>query len=388
VKLILQTLLSLFFLVGISGCDGKVYDFARRFLDFVTLNNQSNLTLVSNTTTQNQPICGIHNKIIIQKSFPSGHTLYCRDSSSLSSTVVPGPVCAGGVTIAPITSNGAITECAQDIKICGVSPSSVQTIGSRADGGTIDQLTYDNLPWGCEAKLEMSFDPSFAENATSRLSFYVQPPECQFCPRRNQSDCFYCEGIHNSETIISGQVILTNCGSSCAACPVLHDPGHTIPHGIGKVYYNTDQSACGAGKCSDRSLLRICNNGNWMGSPAYEFPQCIDAACGCTLPGSDITYTHNSSTTIYQTTSPACGVLCPAVAMTITCNDGKWQTGSPARFLTDADWAAYPARSCTRRICHCERPGRDPVADGQTKHSNTVNCSWVQYTNGSQSSYS
>lgn len=126
-KLILQTFLSLIILISLPGCDGKVYDFARRFLDFVTLNSQSNLTLVSNSTTQNQPVCGVRNKVIVQKSFPSGHTLYCRDRSALSNTVVPGPVCAGGVNIVPLSSNDAITECAQDIKICGVSPSSVQT---------------------------------------------------------------------------------------------------------------------------------------------------------------------------------------------------------------------------------------------------------------------
>ncbi len=369
----LLTLLSLV----LSGCTGRVSDTFRRYLSALSLMEESSLVVLSNSTTEGQNACSPGNQVTIQKNFPAGRTAYCRDRSVLSPDAKEGETCPGGVTISRFTVPGEVRNC-NEFTVCGISLSGATASSKKSDGGTIDELLFSNLPWGCNASVEYSFDPGFPPEATSSLNFFVQPPECPFCARQNRTTCLPCTDLTNNEQVISGQVIVKSCsGSSCRVCHVLHDSAQTVPHGEGKIYYNGEVSTCGT-RCGQMSLRRVCNDSFWEGDPSYQYPQCVDATCGCKLPGDTITYAHNASKTIYTSNSPACGIECNTQSMLVRCNDGKWETGSPARTVSDAELSGFPARSCAKRVCHCERSGREVVADGQTKSvfsKDVVTCS-------------
>ncbi len=348
----------------LSGCSAKISDAFQKALDIFALNKQTTMVLVSNTTTQGQAQCMQGNEVVIRKSVPAGRLLYCREKSKISETLKLGEVCPGGAVVNALEVSDKSIPC-KELTLCGLRASSLQVIGKRESGGTIEELKFSNLPWGCNAELEFSFDPSFADETINKLEFYVQPPECPFCPRQNRATCLPCSDLSQNEEIKAGQVVKRACvGGVCASCEVLHKTGEFIAHGQGKVYYKTQGSSCDL-KCNQQSLLRYCNDGLWQGDPKYEFPQCNDSVCGCTLPGETISYVHHASTDVFNFSDPACGLNCNGLS--ITCNDGKWETGTPAQVLSIEELQKYPAHTCTKRVCHCVRPGRDVVADGQSK---------------------
>jgi len=373
----LKLTLIMLLVLALPGCTGRVSDTFRRVLSAISLMEESSLVVVSNSTTESQPACSVGNRVTIQRSFPAGRTAYCRDKSVLSPEVRQGLTCPGGANIVPFAVSDAVKPCSE-LTICGVAIAGAKAVSNKADGGTIDELLFTNLPWGCNAVVEYSFDSAFPREATGTLSFPVQAPECPYCPRQNRTTCLPCSDLTADEDIISGQVITRTCaGGTCRSCPVIGDATQTVAHGQGKVYYSDEVSTCGQ-KCNMMSLRRVCNDGLWEGNPSFNRHQCVDTSCGCTFPGESVTYAHNTSKTIYKSTSPACGVECAAEEMLVRCNDSRWETGTPARFLSAAELAVYPARSCAKRICHCDRSGMEFVADGQTKpvwEKGVVSCS-------------
>ncbi len=361
-----------------AGCSTDVTDLFKAAANFVVLRAQTAIVLVSNSTTQNQPACFQGgNTVVIQRSIPEGGRVFCRDVSALSPELLAGrPFCDGGVDIQAIAAPNQVVECGQ-MTLCGRTPEASLTriVGDRADGGQIEELTFTNLPWGCDVDLEYSADPTFSEDEVDTLAFYIQPPECPFCETQSRVTCDVCEELDPGERVISGQHV-TCVGPNCANCTVLNNPSEIVLHGQGKLYYKRTTGDC-ITKCTAESLVRVCDNGLWRGDAAYTHPQCIDPICGCNLPNDPITYAHNSIKSIYKAESPACGVECADVRLNMTCNDGTWLTGNPGVAVTEAQFTQHPARNCTKRICHCPRTGRETVADGQSKtvfSKNLVTC--------------
>src|SRR3989338_7217023 len=90
-------------LIALTGCSSRVTDALKKMSALPSLKKEVSIILVSNSTTQAQPSCSQGNSVVLQKSFPGGKRLYCRDQSALSKSVRVGEVCPGGVTIAEIT---------------------------------------------------------------------------------------------------------------------------------------------------------------------------------------------------------------------------------------------------------------------------------------------
>ncbi len=364
--------------VLISGCSARSYDAVQRYLSFAQLTSKSSIVLVSNSTTERPKQCELANSIVIEKGFPPGNALYCRDKSTLDPKLRLGPVCPAGNVIQALSVSSATVPCSK-LTVCGVAPSAIEKVGTRGDGGEIERLTFTNLPWGCNASVDFSFDPNFSADAVHNLDFYVQPSGCPFCERQNIPTCEACVDLTSNEVVHAGQVVDLTCpGGRCNDCRVIGKSDTQIAHGQGYVYFRDSVGVC-SNKCSNSSMVRMCNNGYWEGDPAYSSPQCIDTPCGCdlSLTGGKMSFAHGASTKIYKSSEPACGVECESLSKIVSCNDGVWQSGSPASNVTQAELQPYRENSCHNRICNCARPGRTTIADGfsaKTYSKDLVSC--------------
>jgi hypothetical protein len=361
--------------IFLSGCSTQVNDAFRKIMDSLSLQSQSAITLVSNTTTESPKLCESGNQVVLQRSAALGRKLYCREKAKLAEGLTVGEFCPGGVNIGALAVSEEIKECSE-MTLCGVPASAVMAVSQRADGGTIDELRFSNLPWGCETDLQYSVDSSFTEQNVTTLKIIIQPSECPFCPRQNKVTCLPCRDLDSDEEIKSGQVIRKCTGAACRSCSVLGLSGQTVPHGEGRLYYQQETGFCDQ-KCSSKSLMRVCNDGLWEGDPSYSFSQCFDVACGCTLPGDPVSYAHRDTKIVYKSREPACGVKCADEDKLLACNDGVWESGTPATAVPAAELALYPAKTCSEKVCHCLRTNRMTVAENQTKtvySKNPVSC--------------
>src|SRR5690606_15504276 len=109
--------------------------------------------------------------------------------------------------------------------VCGVPPTSRKTVSDRFDGGSIEELVFESLPWGCLAKVSYGLQGDFDSQTASTTSFEILPPECPYCLRDQAPSCLPCAEIGENETITSGQVVFTECqGGNCASCPTSDGP--------------------------------------------------------------------------------------------------------------------------------------------------------------------
>jgi hypothetical protein len=349
----------------LSGCSAQVSDVFKRVLDAVTLQNQSVLTVVRNSTSEQAMLCERGNEVVLRRSAALGRQLFCRENAALAEGLTPGEYCTGGVPITNISVPPVVKDCSE-ITLCGIPPSTVQSVSQRSDGGTVDELRFSNLPWGCEIDLEYSVDPDFKPENVVSLKIDILPSECPFCATQNKKTCLPCRDLAEDEEIKSGQVIDSCSGPTCRACPVIGQASQLVPHGEGKLYYKREVGLCNQ-KCGDNSAMRVCNNGLWEGDPAYSYPQCFDNPCGCNLSGDPVSYAHRDSKMIYKSVNPGCGQRCPDIGVLVSCNDGVWETGTPGVPFPGAELAKYPSRTCSEKPCHCMRTGRMTVADGQSR---------------------
>jgi len=353
-------------LLILPSCKVTQQDPIEKVRSITTLNEELTITLIKDSTAE-QGFCAKSSEIKIRKSFPGNRKVFCREASRTDPDVTQGLTCEDGVEVkAPAGVPSGVKECGmgKTFSLCGVQASQSVVVGTRADGGTLEELTYTGLPWGCRIQLEASLDSTFTKGGNPKLDLLVRPPECPFCPTQNKKTCKSCPEL--VDTIIkAGQVVKKCTGSACKACPILNGTG-TVPHGDGKVYYQKSIAPCGE-KCSAKSLLRMCNDGLWEGDSSYAFPQCADTACGCRLPNKPISYNHTTSISVFKTDRPACGAACEK--MDLTCNDGKWENGagSSLKIISEPELSTYPALNCSKNFCACPRPGKDTLAHLQVK---------------------
>ncbi len=362
----------IFFIFILTGCSLNISDPIKIALSLINKEKEPSLILIKNSTSEDQKMCETFNQIIIRKTEPSGLKLFCRDKSLVTAKL--GPICEGGVEVKNVNILSDVVEC-DNLSICGIFPTTNIEIQKQIGEGKVSEIYFSNLPWGCSVDIEYSSDKDFKTNVKN-LKFYISPPDCPFCPTQNKKTCLYCENLKENERIIAGQVVFKQCSSDCEPCKVLHKEGETVEHGKGKVYYKNSSSTCEL-KCANQSLLRICNNGFWQGDPAYEFPQCEDTVCGCKLPNDTVGYSHGTTINVYKYSEPPCGIECGENSLTIKCNDGTWERVSDSEIVSEEQLKEYKYKSCSKRICHCIRPNRAVIADGDTGSvysKNIVSC--------------
>lgn len=256
-------------IVLLAGCTGSVRSPNVTVISSIqSMLQQNSVTLISNAT-QTQNLCANSNSVVIQVALSSTTPFYCRDQSTLMDSVRLGPVCAGGVTIAPLTVDSQARSCSAPT-LCGQAPTSSVNVAQRLDGTYVKQLTFSNLPWGCQGLIEASTDPSFPAGSTQTVTMQVLPPTCPYCSTSGSLTCNTCAAHGPNTQVVAGQVIPITCSPGpCAPCAYM---GGTIPHGGTQPFYATSSVGCGQ-TCNATAQTVVCNNGSWVPNSYAAYSQ-------------------------------------------------------------------------------------------------------------------
>lgn len=286
-----------FCLSAILACTGKVSTESSVQNAVEAMAEQNSVSLISNST-QSQNKCETGNKIIIQVALSTVAKYYCRDKSKLMDSVKLGPVCEGGVSISSLNIDSSVKDC-HEITVCGKKFSSAVDITKRIDGTTVQRLTFENLPWGCEGHIEASSDQKFENGEIQKISLQVLPPSCPFCEIVNSVTCSMCNTTNSVDTqFVAGQIIPIYCTGGCAQCryPPVGSPSASVAsnnemvnHGSIRPFYSSANAICGQ-LCTQVQQIRVCNNGKWIaGDDALMHTQCQEpAAASCMVGNSSI----------------------------------------------------------------------------------------------------
>lgn len=142
---------------------------------------------VTDNSLKNQNICSMANSVTLTMKKNSFEEHLCTDRSRLSSLVTPGLVCSGGATISNFPVPSQTVSC-QEITVCGVRYTSKQVYSKFVT------LTFDNLPWGCDGKVDVA-KPDAAGNPEviiKTLVIFVEPPGCHYCASSRIQTCGAC----------------------------------------------------------------------------------------------------------------------------------------------------------------------------------------------------
>jgi hypothetical protein len=259
-----------FILACLSGCTGKVSNESSVQNAVESMAQQNSVTLISNST-QSQNKCEVGNKIVIQVALSTISKFYCRDKSKLMDSVKLGPVCDGGVTIKNLAVDREVKDC-HELTVCGRTHSAAVDITKRIDGTTVQRLTFENLPWGCEGHIEASSDEKFANGEVQNISLQVLPPSCPFCEAVNGVSCNSCSTMSNETMFVAGQIIPKTCTGACAQCKypptgspsaALVSSSEMVAHAGIRPFYTAGNAICGQ-LCTQIQQMRVCNNGKWV----------------------------------------------------------------------------------------------------------------------------
>ncbi|MCJ8276285.1 MAG: hypothetical protein HRT44_02450 [Bdellovibrionales bacterium] len=335
----------------LSGCDTSLSEAVNMDVSFFSKSDVALFEIISNSTLDDNPYCVESNKIKIKVSLPGSEDYQCWDNSTLSADAKLGLTCESGVEVKDITVNGEWKSC-KEMTLCGIKPTSKTTLEERYDGGLIEEWTFENLPWSCSAEVYFGKKEDVANEKYEKLSINVVAPKCPFCKRLNKYTCAKCDELTDNEEVTAGLVIQKDCqGAACKSCP---NDGDTVPHRGSFTFYKKTSASCGE-SCVEQSLVRVCNDGFFEGNPAFQHKQCIDAACGCQIPGKAITYESGKTLSLYKKDEIECGVTCSKID--VQCTDGKWYHISGAnkdKVVETSVLTAHNEESCSaRNTCRC-----------------------------------
>ena len=288
------TLVTLF-----SGCTGKINNESSIQSAVESMAAQNSISLISNST-QSQNKCEVGNKVVLQVALSSIAKYYCRDSSTLMNSVKLGPICDGGVTIVPMQVDNSVRDC-HELTLCGKKFDSVVDVTQRIDGTAVQQYTFNDVPWGCNALVEASTSEKFDDPDSSQsIRLQVLPPSCPFCQATNGVTCKACSSSNSSNMqFVAGQFIPITCGAqACAQCryPPNDSPTSSMPgvvavmvdHAGVRPFYTRANTICGQ-TCTQVQQVRVCNNGAWVAGSDINFPtQCQEPNPNlCTAPSAN-----------------------------------------------------------------------------------------------------
>lgn len=331
----------------LSGCSNSITD-AIKGTSFFSTSDDSLIALISNSSLVGSNQCVQTNQIKIKISIPSNQDYQCSDLSELPTDEKPGLICEGGVSVLSFPVSGELKSCNQ-LTLCGLPPTSRTALDSRFDG-KVEELVFDNLPWGCSGKIK--FGPKIGFDSKSQIfTTKIRTPSCPFCTTTNSYTCLPCPNLGANEKIVAGQVILDTCGGACASCNV---GGVVTAHGAGRDFYLNSSAQCGQ-TCEANKKYRVCNNGNFESFPSYQHPQCLEVPCGCQIPGTTVTFDSGKIMKLYQRETIQCGTVCNSVD--VRCENGSWLRVSNSQALSAQDLETYNLQNCVAsNTCRCTLP--------------------------------
>jgi hypothetical protein len=346
-KSFMHKFIFLFITILLSACSNSVTN-PFNGSSFFSTSNENNIETVSNSTLVSTNQCSLSNQIKIKISIPANQDYQCIDQSALPAGERRGLICEGGVSVMDFPVNSSRRSC-DNLTLCGLPPTSRTELNSRFDG-KIEELTFANLPWGCSGKIVYGPKLEFDKKAKTFIS-KVSVPSCPFCNTLNKYTCLPCSALGTGETIVAGQVITTSCGGSCVSCNV---NGTIIAHGSGRDFFKNPSAQCRQ-TCDADKQFRVCNNGNFMGSPNYQNAQCVETPCGCQIPGTAITFDSGKITKLFSREVIACGTICKNID--VRCNNGSWRYTNNSEVVPVSILNLHNLQTCSStNTCKCNLP--------------------------------
>ncbi len=330
-----------------SGCSNSITD-AIKGTSLFSTSDDSLMALISNSTLIGSNQCIQTNQVKIKISLPANQDYQCSDVSELPTDEKLGLICDGGVSVLQFPVSSTLKSCDQ-LTLCGLPPTSRTALDSRFDG-KVEELVFENLPWGCLGKIKfgpkVGFDTKFQTFTTK-----VKTPSCPFCRTTNTYTCITCPDLGPNEKIVAGQVILDTCTGPCASCTV---GGVVTAHGAGRDFYLNASAQCGQ-TCESNKQFRVCNNGNFVGSPSYQYGQCLEVPCGCQIPGTTVTFDSGKIMKLYSRETIQCGTICSSID--VRCENGSWLRVSNSEVVSAQDLTKFNLQNCTAtNSCRCTLP--------------------------------
>jgi hypothetical protein len=425
--IVLTTILSL----GFIACDSKVTtpEDVKKEEDLKAQNSSSSLELLENNSSKAIESCSPQNSLKFLLTQNSEKIIYCRESTSLDSTLSEGPVCSGGVKLVSFESKTKWVLC-DELSVCGQKAKTVFDLA--ANGSTqMRQLQFTGLPWGCTGEIEVATkeDMDKAE-LIKKIPIEVKAPACPMCDVSNTRTCEICGVDNKAPEILDVITESSQCNririlvfaqddnsglnaeaysfdagitwqadsfkdftglnlaiteqkvwvrdragniskyakavaATASPCPCDTPWGERIEHGQVRTAYKTSTVACTT-TCAANSQQRTCNNGVLSGTAEFVAKSCQVTGCPkCKLPWGD-EIDHGVKVTGYNHSTAACAGECESGVL--SCEQG----------VLKGNVSVYKYKSCqsSRPSCDCRHLGM-VIANGQKRKvfaAPEVNC--------------
>lgn len=438
--MILKIILICISILSIVGCDSKVVTTEDTQLSEEAQKNidpDSSFEILENTAKVQQISCTPKNSLRILATQNKKSPWLCRDMTRLDSSLTPGPVCAGGVTLTTFTPSSEWVPCEQ-VTVCGKSALNTTDLKSTSTA-QLRQLQFSGLPWGCKGDIEIKEQNT--GTALTSVPVSIEAPACPLCSITNTKTCnecgddqiapeildvftesFQCNkirvlvfasdanaGLHESAYSFDGGLtwqqdsIKDNTGLSLSVpintiwvrdrsgniakyakaiaatsspCPCSTPWGETVQHGVTLKAFKSTTVACTT-TCEANSASRTCNNGVLSGGAEFVAGTCTVVGCPkCRLPWNE-DIDHGVSVKAYNKSSAPCAGEC--LETTLRCDRG----------MIVGDATTYRSKACSfvKPSCDCQHAGTvlkngqvrtvfgsAEVACGSTCQSGSVTC--------------
>ena len=417
--MILKFLFVFILIFSLIGCDSKVVTTEDTQLSEEAQKNvdpDSAFEILENNAKTAQISCSPKNSLRILVTQNKKSLWLCKDQTRLDANLTPGPVCAGGVTLAPFTTSGEWVPCEQ-VTVCGKAATTVIDLKSTSMA-QLRQLQFSNLPWGCKGTIDIKEQTSGTE--LSPVPVAIEAPECPTCAITNTKTCLECgndvvapeiidvftesfqcnkirvlvfandanAGIHENGYSFDGGLtwqadsikdftgltysspansvwVRDRSGNiakytkalsaTSSPCPCATPWGETIQHGTTLKAFKSTTVACTT-TCEANSTSRTCNNGVLSGGAEFVAGTCSVVGCPkCRLPWGD-EIDHGISVKAFNRSSAPCAGEC--LESTLSCDRGNLV----------GDSATYKAKACSfvKPSCDCQHAG-SVLKNGQNR---------------------
>ncbi len=219
-KILLEKLrqLSMVFAILATACHSKVFD--QKYIneeEKQTLQQYFTSAKLVDVRTEKLKNCETSNSLTVELEFFKSKILFCRETSILGNYTL-GQLCPNGPVVKQLNTAKKSVPC-HELKLCGSGYSAIVDTG-RTEASRTVHVIFNDLPWGCEGRLETSYDPDFKpDNILSRVNFQVVPPSCKTCPGSAKLTCEFC-GADSTPPVISS---VKNSSSSCQILRIMVD---------------------------------------------------------------------------------------------------------------------------------------------------------------------
>lgn len=374
-KLLLFPLL----IFGLTACTAAVNEGLENLAetgDYVMPEVDSSIEVMDDAflTAAQKPGCKPVNSLRLVVTQNPKAPVYCKDDTRLATTLTPGPICAGGVTIANFTADPSWRPC-EEMRVCGKEPDEIIDLVTRGTA-RIRQFHFEKLPWGCTGKILVSLQNGVpSTDGAKDVAINTTPPACPMCVAAGGPSCTACADDTTPPVITEVAVDTSICKKVKFAIFAkdnetdLHPQPYSFNGGITWTATNEmEVSAASASLPANQVQVRDLS-GNIARFPSVRTGTTTNA-CSC-RHGTQL-ITNGGSLAVFAEALPACNIACNPGR--VTCTDGVLM--GDVGFLQTA---------CQATACGCTAPGGQIIPAGESRElfkSSTVACGMQSECNG------